>query len=185
MFRDNPATLATEPILRPSTHTYRRIFDTLSINHTCSFLRTRSADANETGGSVFLTHNPPKWVSFACRFTDLAQSMVKAPCRGPAIGAAEDRRVAMRFADTVELASGDVECFVPRQLHDAVLPAACPVTAIEPAPPDRWPFNARVVMHRGRKNIRDAGEGDGSGAKGRVSTIRLPLVTTSKASQWL
>ena len=40
VLRDNPVVRATDRMLRPSTRTQRRIFDTLSINNTCSFLRT-------------------------------------------------------------------------------------------------------------------------------------------------
>ena len=40
VFRDNPVARATDRMLRPSTSTHRRIFDTLSINNTCSFLCT-------------------------------------------------------------------------------------------------------------------------------------------------
>jgi len=39
VFRDKPVARATDRILRPSTNIQRRIFDTLSINITCSFLR--------------------------------------------------------------------------------------------------------------------------------------------------
>ncbi|WHP69469.1 C1q-like domain-containing protein [Phaeobacter inhibens] len=47
----------------------RRIFAALSINNTCSFSALKCADVNKTGGSVLNAHNPPKWVTFACRFT--------------------------------------------------------------------------------------------------------------------
>ncbi|WP_217434187.1 hypothetical protein, partial [Leisingera sp. ANG59] len=53
VFRDNPVARATDRMLRPSTNTHRRIFDTLSISNTCSFLRTFSADVNEN-----------RWVNF-------------------------------------------------------------------------------------------------------------------------
>ncbi|NKB54629.1 MAG: hypothetical protein GKR97_20910 [Rhizobiaceae bacterium] len=49
----------------------RRIFAALSINITCSFSALIRADVNKTGGSILNAHNPPKWVTFACRFTTL------------------------------------------------------------------------------------------------------------------
>lgn len=56
-------------MLRSSTNTHHRIFDTLSINNTCSFLRTFVRMLTKRGGSILIAHNPPKWVNFACRFT--------------------------------------------------------------------------------------------------------------------
>ena len=56
-------------MLRPSCKIQSLIFDTLSINNTCSFLSTFVRMLTKTGGSILLAHNPPKWVSFACRFT--------------------------------------------------------------------------------------------------------------------
>ena len=51
----------------------RRIFAALSINITCSFSALIRADVNKTRGSILNDHNPPKWVSFACRFTTPTQ----------------------------------------------------------------------------------------------------------------
>ena len=56
-------------MLRPSRKTKRRIFNTLSINNTCSSSARVCANVNETGGSILNDDYPPKWVNFACRFT--------------------------------------------------------------------------------------------------------------------
>ncbi|MDG1279853.1 MAG: hypothetical protein P8O10_00965, partial [Pseudorhodobacter sp.] len=39
------------------------------ISNTCSSSVPKRTDVNNAGGSVLDDHNPPKWVTFACRFT--------------------------------------------------------------------------------------------------------------------
>ena len=87
----------------------------------------------------------------------LALRMMEAPRRGPAVGAAEDRRVAMRVAHPVDLGRGDVERLVPRQLDEGLAAAPAALAPLEPALADRGPRHPAAVMHGGGNRLRNLG----------------------------
>src|SRR6056297_2160228 len=70
-----PVSRATARMLRPSPKIQPRIFIAVSITNTCSSSVPKRTDVNNAGGSVLDDHNPPKWVSFACRFTVLSLAL--------------------------------------------------------------------------------------------------------------
>ena len=53
----------------------------------------------------------------------LARRQAESPCRAPAVGAPEDRRVAVLVAHTGQLGGNQVECGVPVDLHERFLAA--------------------------------------------------------------
>src|SRR6056297_2786727 len=70
-----PVSRATARMLRPSPKIQPRIFIAVSITNTCSSSVPKRTDVNNAGGSVLDDHNPPKWVTFACRFTVVAEPL--------------------------------------------------------------------------------------------------------------
>ena len=66
----------------------------------------------------------------------LAEGVVEPPGRCPAIGPAEDRRVAVRLSHAVQLGGSDVQRFVPGQRDEPVDPASASLTPFQPAAPN-------------------------------------------------
>ena len=58
---------------RPSRKIQPRIFNAVSISNTFYSSVHERTDVNVAGGSVLDDHNPPRWVTFACRFTLIAR----------------------------------------------------------------------------------------------------------------
>ena len=78
----------------------------------------------------------------------LALGVVEPTGAGPAVGTAEDRRVAVGVAYPPQLGRRPVERLVPRDLDVAVAPATVigPGTVVEPAPADRGPSHAAAAQ---------------------------------------
>ena len=70
--REMPVSRATARMLRPSPRIHARIFSAVSISNTCSSSVHERTDANVAGASVLDDHDPPRWVTLACRFRCLA-----------------------------------------------------------------------------------------------------------------
>jgi hypothetical protein len=85
----------------------------------------------------------------------LALGMVEAPRRGPAVGAAEDRLVAVFAANAVDLMRRDVECLVPGKLDKVVAAAPAALGLVQPTSADRGTQDAGLVMDGGGEDVGD------------------------------
>src|SRR5690606_16314349 len=123
---------------------------------------------------------------------DLALRMMEAPGARPAVGATEDRGVAVLLAHAVELARDQLERGVPGHLDEGLAPAAratardLPATMrLQPAGSHRRPPHPRARAQRiehaeaDRRRIRVLGQaphGPGRAAgRGRLDLVGAPM----------
>lgn len=90
----------------------------------------------------------------------LALRVVKAPGARPAVGAAEDRLIAVIGANAVKLTCGEIQRSVPVELHVLVVGVTAPVVGAgavgKPAAPDRRLSHPRAGAV-GVGDVRDRG----------------------------